>query len=140
MPFGSYLHPSDAKWATAEKPRKQYGLGDSFNAPKASRMRTSDSSTPLPARRPTPLVPQSHLFRLNAESDYSDAKSRRSSYNYDNGDFSERGRGSKPYGEPLGPESRNADGKKTERRLDSGSSNWSKLSSSRRVRDIFTLI
>jgi hypothetical protein len=93
------------------------------------RTRSSDSSTPLSVRRSTPLVPQSHLFKLNDEDDYSDVKTRRSSYGYDIGESGERARESKRYEHSFEPDSRNLTGKKTDRRFDSGSSSWSKPNS-----------
>lgn len=137
MFFGSYLHPNDAKWASAEKARKPYGLGTPSTVPKASRMRTrtSDSSTPSCVRRPTPLAPQSHLFRLNADDDDdSEVKIRRSSYSYDIGRSGERAREPRRYEHSFELDSRNLTGKKADRRFDSGSSSWSKPSNSRWVR------
>jgi hypothetical protein len=142
-PADSYLHPNDAKWVSTER-YKPFSSRTSapFSAPKASRMRTktSGSSTPLaPVRHSSPLVSQADLFRLNADDDFPDVETPRSSYGYDPEDSRDRIRQPKRFERSLeGPDSR--DGKRFESRFDSGSSNYSKPSTSRFVRDYHTLL
>jgi hypothetical protein len=133
----SYLHPDDANWKSADR-YKPSGptLSAPFSAPKASRMRTrTSSSTPLrPIRHSSPLVSQSDLFKLNADDDFSQVRTPRSGYGYDADGYGERTRQPKHFERSL-ERSDSRNGKKPERRFDSGSSSYSKPSTSRFVRD-----
>lgn len=138
----SYLHPDDANWKSADR-YKPSGptLSAPFSAPKASRMRTrTSSSTPLrPIRHSSPLVSQSDLFKLNADDDFSQVRTPRSGYGYDADSYGERTRQPKRFERSL-ERSDSRNGKKPERRFDSGSSSYSKPSTSRFVRDFCALL
>jgi hypothetical protein len=134
----SYLHPNDANWNSADRYKPSAPTFSApFSAPKASRMRTrTSSSTPLrPIRHSSPLVSQSDLFKLNADDNFSQARTPRSGNGYDEDGYGERMRQPKYL-----DRSDSRHGKRLERRFDSGSSSYSKPSTSRFVRDFWALL
>ena len=104
-------------------------------------MRTrTGSSTPLrPVRHSSPLVSQSDLFKLNIDDDFSHLRTPRSGYGNDVEDYGERTRQPKRFERPL-EHSDPRNGKKPERRFDSGSSSYSKPPTSRFVGDYHALL
>jgi hypothetical protein len=86
------------------------------------------------ARHSSPLVSQSDLFRLNIDDDFPDVRATRSSYGYGAEDSAERTRQPKRFERSL-ERSDSRNGKRPERRFDSGSSSHSKPSTALLVRD-----